>query len=204
MPATAPRALVVGLGNPGDEYAATRHNIGFEVVDCLARRWGASFERSNLVQGLVAVASPPGLPVDRVRLVKPMTFMNLCGPAYARALKVFETGPEGALVVVDDFMLDFGRLRLRADGSSGGHNGLKSIEGALGSQAYPRLKIGIGQVPPRRDPADYVLSRYSATERKELPFVVEEAADAVLTWIREGIVRAMERHNRRPEGENPG
>lgn len=202
MPATAPRALVVGLGNPGEKYAATRHNVGYEVVECLARRWGTRFERSNLLEGLVAVASPPGLPVERVRLVKPVTFMNLCGPAYARALKVFESPPEGALVVVDDFMLDFGRLRLRADGSSGGHNGLRSIEAALGSQAYPRLRIGVGQVPAGRDPADYVLSRYNAVERKELPFVVEEAADAVTTWLREGIVRAMERHNRKPaEGE---
>jgi PTH1 family peptidyl-tRNA hydrolase len=201
MPATVPRALVVGLGNPGEKYAATRHNVGFEVVDCLARRWGTRFERSNLVEGHVAVASPPGLPVDRVRLVKPMTFMNLCGPAYVRAMKVFEAETEGALIVVDDFMLDFGRLRLRPDGSSGGHNGLKSVEAALGSRAYPRLRIGVGPVPPRRDPAEYVLARYAADERKELPFVVEAAADAVITWLADGMGPAMERHNRKPEPE---
>src|SRR5262245_29008803 len=194
---TPPRALLVGLGNPGDEYVGTRHNIGFEVLDLLAKRWGTSFERSNLVQGVVATAAPRGLPIERVRLVKPMTYMNLCGPAHARALKVFEADVAGALVVVDDFMLDFAQLRFRADGSSGGHNGLKSIEGALGSQVYPRLKIGVGPVPARRDPADFVLSRFSAAEKKELPFLVEEAADAAVTWLTLGMAKAMERHNRK-------
>jgi PTH1 family peptidyl-tRNA hydrolase len=195
----APRSLLVGLGNPGDEYAGTRHNIGFEVLDLLAKRWGAHFSKSNLVQGLVATAEPRGLPVDRVRMVKPYTFMNLSGPAYARALKVFEAEVESALVVVDDFMLEFGQLRFRADGSSGGHNGLKSIEGALGSQVYPRLRVGIGPVPARRDPADFVLTRYSATEKKELPFLVEEAADAAITWLSFGMAKAMEKHNRKKE-----
>ena len=189
------RSVVVGLGNPGEEYAKTRHNIGFDVVDRLAARWGASFERSNLLTGLVATATPLGVPVERVRLVKPTTYMNLCGPAHARAIQVFGAGPGGALVVLDDFALDFGRLRLRAEGSSGGHNGLKSIEGALGTKTYPRLRIGIGPVPDRRDPADFVLSRYNSAERKELPFLIEAAADAVETWLRDGMDRAMERHN---------
>jgi len=195
------RALLVGLGNPGDEYAGTRHNVGFDVLDVLAKRWGATFERSKLVQGMVATASVPGVPVERVRLVKPMTYMNLSGPAYVRALKVYESDVAGALVVVDDFMLEFGQLRLRAAGSSGGHNGLKSIEGALGSQTYPRLRVGIGPVPARRDPADFVLTRYSATERKELPFLVEEAADAAVSWLALGMDRAMERHNRKKDAD---
>jgi peptidyl-tRNA hydrolase, PTH1 family len=199
--ASPARALVVGLGNPGEEYAGTRHNVGFEVLDVLARKWGVVFERSRPVEGLVATAHPAGLPVDRVRLVKPMTFMNLSGPAYVRSLKVFEAEIEGALVVVDDFMLDFGRLRFRKEGSSGGHNGLKSVEGALGHMAYPRLKIGVGPVPARRDPADFVLSRFAAAERKELPFLVQDAADAVVTWLALGIDKAMERHNRKADGE---
>lgn len=190
------RRVVVGLGNPGREYVGTRHNVGYDVLDLLARRWKAEFEPDRLVSGLVATASPPGLSVGRVRLVKPTTFMNLSGSAYAKALKVFSTEPAGALVVVDDFMMDLGRLRLRADGSSGGHNGLRSIEGTVGT-VYPRLKIGIGTPPGGRDPADFVLSRFSAAERKELPFVLEAAADAVTTWLAEGIDRAMERFNRR-------
>src|SRR5687768_15487576 len=116
--ASPARALVVGLGDPGEEYAGTRHNVGFEVLDVLAKKWGVAFERSRPVEGLVATAHPAGLPVDRVRLVKPTTFMNLSGPAYVRSVKVFEAEIEGALVVVDDFMLDFGRLRFRKDGSS--------------------------------------------------------------------------------------
>lgn len=200
MPGVA-RSLVVGLGNPGERYEGTRHNVGFEVADLLAKRWATRFEKNNLVEGLVASASPRGLPVERVRLVKPWTFMNLSGVAYKRTLKVFESEVEGSLVVVDDFMLEFGRLRFRADGSSGGHNGLASIEGALGSQVYPRLKVGIGQVPSGRDPADYVLSRYSTTEKKELPFLVEEAADAVVTWLSFGMAKAMERHNRRKDDD---
>ena len=189
--------LVFGLGNPGPEHEKTRHNLGFDVVDLLAKRWGASFSRSGFVEGLVADASPEGL--DRVRLVKPSSFMNLVGPVYVRALKVFEAEPKDALIVVDDFALPFGRLRFRAEGSSGGHNGLKSVEGALGSRSYPRLRVGIGPVPGRMDPADYVLGRYNAEQRKEVPFVLEEAADAVETWLRLGMTRAMERHNRGPE-----
>lgn len=185
--------LVVGLGNPGEEYAATRHNLGYLVVDRLATRWGAAFSRSGFYAGLSASASPAGLPP--VRLVKPTSFMNLCGPVYARALTVHEAEPKDALVVVDDFALDFARLRFRPEGSSGGHNGLKSIEGALGHRAYPRLRIGIGPVPGRQDPADFVLRRFNAEQRKEIPFLVEKAADAVLAWLRDGMTVAMNRYN---------
>jgi peptidyl-tRNA hydrolase, PTH1 family len=191
--------LVVGLGNPGDEYAHTRHNLGAMVADLLASKWSVTFQRSGLLAAHVASASPDGLPA--VRLVKPTSYMNLSGPVYARALKVFESTAADALIVLDDFMLDFGRLRLRPDGSSGGHNGLKSVEEALGSKAYPRLRIGIGPVPGRQDPADYVLGRFNAEQRKELPFVVEDAAAAVVTWLQQGMAKAMERHNRKEAGE---
>jgi PTH1 family peptidyl-tRNA hydrolase len=188
--------LVVGLGNPGESYAQTRHNLGFLVADRVAGRLGARFERSRFLEAHVADARRGD---DRVRLVKPMTYMNLSGPAYRRALEVFEATPEEALVVVDDFMLPFGRLRLRPEGSAGGHNGLRSIEQAMGSPRYPRLRVGVGEVPSGRDPADWVLTRWNATERKEVPFVVEAAADAVETWLDQGIDRAMDRHNRAPE-----
>jgi len=188
--------LVVALGNPGEEYERTRHNVGWLVADVLAKRLGATFERSRFVQAHVADARGRD---DRLRLVKPTTYMNLCGPAYRRAVEVFESTVEDALVVLDDFMLPFAKLRFRAAGSAGGHNGLKSIEQALGSQQYPRLRIGIGEVPSGRDPADYVLTRFNAAERKELPFVVESAADAVETWLDQGIDRAMAKHNRDPE-----
>jgi PTH1 family peptidyl-tRNA hydrolase len=192
--------LVVGLGNPGAEYARTRHNMGFLVVERLAERWRAEFKRSGFFQGRVADART-GLAgeAERVRLVEPYTYMNLCGPVYARALEVHEVEAKDALVVVDDFMLPFGRLRLRPDGSPGGHNGLKSIEASLGNAAYPRLRIGVGPVPPGRDPADYVLGGYSADERRGLGDVVDAAADAVVTWLEKGMDRAMERHNRAPE-----
>ena len=185
--------LVVGLGNPGDEYARTRHNLGAMVCDRLAEAWGASFQRSGLLAALVANATPEGL--APTRLVKPTSFMNLSGPLYARALKVFEANAPEALVVVDDFMLDFGRMRFRPEGSSGGHNGLKSVEDSLGTRAYPRLRIGIGPVPGRQDPADFVLGRFNAEQRKELPFVIQAGADAVVTWLRDGMDKAMERHN---------
>src|SRR5262245_54574845 len=165
------------------------------VADRLAEKWNVSFQRSGLFAGLVASATPDGL--GSVRLVKPTSFMNVAGPVYARALKVFECEPSDALIVVDDFMLDFARTRFRAEGSSGGHNGLKSVEEALGSRTYPRLRIGIGPVPGRQDPADYVLARFNAEQRKELPFVIEDGASAVLTWLRDGMDRAMERHNRK-------
>jgi PTH1 family peptidyl-tRNA hydrolase len=187
--------LVVGLGNPGAEYDRTRHNVGFLVVDLLAARWKAPFERSRFLEGHAADARRGE---ERVRLVKPFTYMNLSGPAYRRALEVYEAAVEDALVVVDDFMVPFGTLRMRPEGSAGGHNGLKSVEQAMGSRRYPRLRIGIGPVPSGRDPADFVLTRFNAVERKELPFLLEAAADAVETWLDHGIERAMERHNRGP------
>ena len=189
--------LVFALGNPGEEYERTRHNVGWLVADVLARRWGAAaFERSRFVQAQVADARRGE---ERLRLVKPTTFMNLCGPAYRKAIEVYESRVEDALVVLDDFMLPFAKLRMKPDGSAGGHNGLKSIEQALGSRAYPRLRIGIGEVPAGRDAADYVLTRFNAAERKEIPFVVERAADAVEAWLDRGIGPAMERYNRDPD-----
>jgi PTH1 family peptidyl-tRNA hydrolase len=188
--------LVFGLGNPGEEYESTRHNVGFQVLDALAARGGGSFRSTRLLVGEVADATVGDV---RLRLVKPHSYMNLCGPVYVRALDVFEAAPEEALVVLDDFALPFGKVRLRAEGSHGGHNGLRSIEDALASRAYPRLRLGIGPLPERADPAAWVLRRYGAEDRRALPQVLDRAADAVLAWASEGLSAAMNRYNADPD-----
>lgn len=187
--------ILFGLGNPGSRYAKTRHNAAWQVFDLLAGRHGFAFKRTRLLHGEVADARLGG---ERIRLVKPSSFMNLVGPVYRRALDVFDVEAEDALVLVDDFALPFGRLRFRAEGSAGGHNGLKSIQGALGGPAYPRLRLGIGPVPDGQDPADYVLKRYDAAQVRALPDLLEAAASACETWVREGMETAMNRHNTDP------
>ncbi len=187
--------ILFGLGNPGSRYAKTRHNAAWQALDVLAERHGTSFKRTRLLHGEIADAR---MGAARVRLVKPSSFMNLVGPVYRRALEVFDVGTDDALVVVDDFALAFGRLRFRAEGSSGGHNGLKSIQGVLGEPSYPRLRLGIGPVPEAQDPADYVLKRYDAAQARALPDLLDAAAGACETWVAEGIGVAMNRHNTGP------
>ncbi|MFV1958106.1 MAG: aminoacyl-tRNA hydrolase [Planctomycetota bacterium] len=184
--------MLIGLGNPGRRYAKTRHNAGWQVLGALAERHGAVLGRTRLLHGEVADLR---LEAVRLRLVEPYSFMNLCGPVVRRALDVYGVTPAQALVVVDDFALPFGRLRLRAQGRPGGHNGLKSIQAALGSPAYPRLRLGIGPVPEGMDPADYVLKRYDAAQRRALPDLVERAVDACEVWARDGLDAAMDRYN---------
>ena len=184
--------ILFGLGNPGSRYAKTRHNAGWQVLDQLAARHEASFKRTRLVHGETADLH---LDDEVVRLVKPASFMNLVGPVYRRALEVWESEATGALVLVDDFSLDTGRLRFRAEGSAGGHNGLKSIQQSMGSLVYPRLKIGIGPAPEGARWADYVLKRYDAGQRRALPELLDRAADACEFWLREGMEAAMNRFN---------
>jgi PTH1 family peptidyl-tRNA hydrolase len=196
VPAT--HRLLFGLGNPGKGYAQTRHNAAWQVLGRLAERHGATFRRTRLLHAETADLALGGL---TLRLVEPQSFMNLVGPVYARALEVFEVPANDALVVVDDFMLPFGRLRLRASGSAAGHNGLRSIEAALGSTAYPRLRLGIGPAPDGVGWADYVLKRYDAAQRRALPDLLERGADACEVWAREGLDAAMNRFNPdAPEG----
>lgn len=184
--------LLFGLGNPGSRYRKTRHNAGWQTLGLLAEQHGTAFKRTRLLHGEVADFRAGS---DRIRMVEPHSFMNLCGPVYRRALKVFEVDPIDALVVVDDFALPFGRIRLRAEGRPGGHNGLKSIQEAVGGPAYPRLRLGIGPVPEGQDPADYVLKRYDAGQRRELPDLLDRAAAACLYWASAGLVDAMNRYN---------
>ncbi|MGH7969480.1 MAG: aminoacyl-tRNA hydrolase [Limisphaerales bacterium] len=184
--------LIVGLGNPGAEYARTRHNVGFAVVDLLAGRWGASWATQKKFQARVALAEPDG---RRVLLCQPQTFMNSSGDA-AGAVKEFYRLPlTHVLVVVDDADLPLGQLRLRPGGSSGGHHGLESIEQRLGSREYPRLRIGIGRQDGLREITGHVLSRFGSTEAALADKILAVAADQAQTWVTAGIQKAMSQFN---------
>jgi PTH1 family peptidyl-tRNA hydrolase len=188
--------IVVGLGNTGREYAATRHNLGFMVVDELARRQGGGERRNRFHSDLVEIFDAQ----EKIMLLKPRTYMNLSGTAVREAINWYKTSLEELLVVVDDIDLHFGSLRVRARGGSGGHNGLKSIIAELQSDAFPRLRIGIGRGPGNA--TRQVLSRFTSEEERVLPSVLETAADCVLEWERHGVIAAMNRCNRAPESEN--
>ncbi len=182
--------LVVGLGNPGPEYAHTRHNIGFMVVEALARRYGATFRPSRQARAEVAEIR---IDDERVVLVKPLTYMNLSGEAVRPLLQWYRLTPDRLLVVYDDLDLPFGRLRIRPRGSSGGHGGMRSIIEHLGTEAFPRLRIGIGRpVGPARV---YVLQPFTPEEQAQVPAIIERAVQAVETIIREGLEAAMNRFN---------
>lgn len=193
--------VVLGLGNPGPEYERTRHNVGWWVVDHLADVW--RFDgwkkdgQSRIASGIVAG--------QRVRLVKPMTYMNLSGAALRPYLRRENwDATKDLLVVVDEVALPVGSYRIRARGSAGGHNGLKSVEGALGSQDYARLRIGVGPEDPARrrgDLADYVLSDFGKREAATVTELLPAAGDVVETWLREGAEVAMTKFNSRGKGE---
>lgn len=184
---------IVALGNPGPEYATTRHNAGWLLVDHLARRWKAGpFSRGERAREVeVQVGSTP------VRLIKPTTYMNRSGTALAplRARPDFDPSSD-LLVLVDEVALPVGRFRLRGAGSAGGHNGLKSIEGALQRQDYARLRIGVGPAPAGiGDLADFVLGELERDEIAAIEELLDPMADAVECWVTDGIERAMNRHN---------
>lgn len=180
--------LVVGLGNPGTQYASNRHNVGFMVVDLLAGRTGARFGRYR--RAAVDVAeSRLGVGVDAPRLVlaKPMTFMNLSGGPVASLSQFYKIPPAQIIAVHDELDLPFGLIRLKLGGGEGGHNGLRSMSKSLGSKDYLRVRFGIGRPPGRQDPADYVLSDFTAVQRKELDYLVDRAADATEALITNGL-----------------
>jgi PTH1 family peptidyl-tRNA hydrolase len=176
---------VVGLGNPGSEYAETRHNVGFGVVELLAARAGAGrfsvHKRSNsdVAEGRLAGR--------KIVLARPRTYMNVSGGPVAGLVKYFSVPPEEIVVVHDDLDLGFGVIRLKRGGGEGGHNGLRSISRSLGTKDYYRVRFGIGRPPGRQDPADFVLKRFSSVERKELEFALDLAADATEALLREGL-----------------
>lgn len=178
---------VIGLGNPGTDYAGTRHNVGFEVVDDLAGRLRARWVAAGGAE--VAEVRDRKLP-DPVLLVKPMTYMNRSGEPLRRIAAERGMEPADLLVVVDDFQLALGRLRVRASGSHGGHNGLRSILGAFGD-GFPRIRLGIGEPPDRVPVEDFVLSRFKPAERKEVEEMVWRGADAAWDWLRGDPVDAL-------------
>jgi PTH1 family peptidyl-tRNA hydrolase len=184
----------VGLGNPGPEYLETRHNAGFRLADHLAARWRlGGFRRGDRAR-----VAEGDWDSHRVRLLKPLTYMNRSGAVLAplRALPEFDPSRD-LLILVDDVALPLGRFRLRGAGSSGGHNGLKSVEGALQRQDYARLRIGVGPAPPGLDDlAEFVLAEFEPEERETLGQLLEPMSEAVECWLDEGIEKAMSRYNR--------
>jgi PTH1 family peptidyl-tRNA hydrolase len=188
--------LIVGLGNPGPKYRDTLHNVGFMTMDVLAARHGVSFETAPADALMARVRGVAG----GLLLAKPLTFMNRSGAAVGDLLRFFKIPVEDLLVVVDEVALPAGQLRARPAGSAGGHNGLKSINGVLGTEQYARLRIGVGRGDPRRDLADHVLSAIPPDLRPVVDEAVVKAADAVECFARDGIEKTMQVFNAPPPG----
>ena len=184
--------LIVGLGNPGKQYERTRHNCGFRAVDMIADKLGCKIDKGKF-QGLYGQVTYAG---GKLFLLKPQTFMNLSGRSVLQLSAYYNIPPQRIIVLFDDISLPPGRLRIRGNGSAGGHNGIKSIIQELGSQEFPRVKIGVGAKPhPEQDLADWVLSNFSAAEEKDLAVALENSADASLYIIDKGIYEAANRFN---------
>ncbi len=190
--------LVVGLGNPGPTYAGTRHNVGYLVVDELARRLGGRWRahrtgRADVVEGRLGA---PGTEAPRIVLARPRSYMNESGGPVKALASFYKVPVERVVAIHDELDLDFGTLRTKRGGGDNGHNGLRSMRSALGSGEFLRVRAGIGRPPGRQNPADFVLGHYSSTERKELPFQIDSAADAVESLIGDGLELTQQRFNR--------
>ena len=184
--------LIVGLGNPGKEYERTRHNAGWRAIDRLAEKLSCKIDKGKF-QGLYGQVNYSG---KKLYLLKPQTFMNLSGRSVVQLSAYFNIPPQRIIVLFDDISLEPGRLRIRADGSAGGHNGIKSIIAEIGSQDFPRVKIGVGgKAHPDQDLADHVLSAFSSAEEKNLVSALDRAADAALCIIDRGTYEAANRFN---------
>jgi PTH1 family peptidyl-tRNA hydrolase len=183
--------LVVGLGNPGRKYEGTRHNIGFDVLNLLVHHAGGGRPKTSF-QGEVLDATVAG---QRFVLLWPHTFMNRSGTSVVQARDFYKLTNENVLVICDDFVLPVGKLRIRARGSSGGQKGLEDIIRCFGTDEFPRLRVGIGPVPDHWNPADFVLGRFAAGEKKPIDESIQRAAEAVSVWARDGIDRCMNLYN---------
>ncbi|MFB2935315.1 aminoacyl-tRNA hydrolase [Aerosakkonemataceae cyanobacterium BLCC-F154] len=197
-PALVIPQLIVGLGNPGSKYEQTRHNIGFMVVDALARRWQISLSENRKFQGLfgegLAVAT------GKIRLLKPLTYMNLSGQSIRSVTDWYKLSPDSVLVIYDDMDLPLGKIRLRLSGSAGGHNGMKSTIAHLNTDKFPRLRVGIGKPPTAiedKDSISHVLGRFSSGETQLMSEVIQLVTDAVELSLRQGVEKAMSLYNNR-------
>ncbi len=190
--------LVVGLGNPGPAYAGHRHNVGYLVDDVLAQRMGSPFRthksgRADVVEGRLG---PVGAETPRVVLARARSYMNESGGAVSTLAKFYKVPPERIIAVHDELDIPYGALRIKLGGGDNGHNGLRSMRSSLGTGDFYRVRVGIGRPPGSQDPADFVLSNYTATERKELEINVVEAADAVESLVADGLEKTQQRFNR--------
>jgi PTH1 family peptidyl-tRNA hydrolase len=186
--------LVVGLGNPGKEYAGNRHNVGFLVADLLASRVGAKFGRSKRAHAEVAEGRL-GFGGPKLILVKPLTYMNLSGGPVVQLAQFFKVPVDNVVAVHDELDVPYGQVRVKRGGGEGGHNGLRSLSKSLATKEYARVRFGIGRPPGRQDPADYVLSDFGGAERKELEFLVDRAADVVEAVVLEGVEWAQNKYH---------
>lgn len=185
--------LVVGLGNPGPQYAGNRHNAGFMVADLLAERTRAVFGRHRKAVAAVAEARLGfGVDAPRFILAKPLTFMNLSGGPVASLCQFYKVPPGQVIAIHDELDIPYGQVRLKIGGGEGGHNGLRSISKSLSTKDYIRVRVGVGRPPGRQDAADFVLSDFSGVERKELEFVIDRAADAVEAIVLKGLGTAQQ------------
>jgi PTH1 family peptidyl-tRNA hydrolase len=183
--------LIVGLGNPGDEYKGNRHNVGQMVLDELAGRMGGRFKthksRAQVLEGRLGIGGP------RVVLAKPMSYMNVSGGPVANLANFFGIGSDHVVAVHDEIDIPFNSVKLKCGGGEGGHNGLRDITKALATKDYQRVRVGVGRPPGRMDTADYVLRDFATAERKDLPFLLDDAADAVELLVREGLTAAQQK-----------
>jgi peptidyl-tRNA hydrolase, PTH1 family len=183
--------LIVGLGNPGDEYKGNRHNVGQMVLDELAGRMGGRFKthksRAQVLEGRLGIGGP------RVVLAKPMSYMNVSGGPVANLANFFGIGSDHVVAVHDEIDIPFNTVKLKRGGGEGGHNGLRDITKALATKDYQRVRVGVGRPPGRMDTADYVLRDFATAERKDLPFLLDDAADAVELLVREGLTAAQQK-----------
>mgnify|MGYP002613536535 FL=1 len=189
--------LIAGLGNPTREYDKTRHNVGFSVIDVLADKYNidVSDRKHKALCGRGVIEG------EKVLLLKPQTFMNLSGESIREAVDYYKIDPEDIIVIYDDISLEPGQLRIRLKGSAGGHNGIKNIIAHLGTQEFPRIKVGVGAKPPKMDLADYVLSRFGAGEQKLMEEAFGEAAEATVMMMTDGAERAMNHFNAKKKAE---